>query len=123
MTSEEKPNELYMLKRKRESGCFYTKIDHDIIYQKENEFSIINSKLENIRKINESKNDINKIKPDPNNNEIKLKKLLSESSNNIKQKEYNKPKIFIDDKKGYEFNNSSTVKYPSTKLKYAKWLN
>ena len=49
MTSEEKPNELHMLKRKREPGCFYTKIDHDIFFQKEKEFSIINSNLENIR--------------------------------------------------------------------------
>ena len=118
MTSEEKPNELYLLKRKRDPGCFYTKIDHDIIYQKENEFSIINSKLENIRKINESKYDINKIKPDPNNNEINLKKLLSEPSNNLKQKEYNKSKIFIIDKKGNLFNNSSVAKNSSTKLKY-----
>lgn len=117
MISEEKPNELYMLKRKREPGCFYTKIDHDIIFQKEKSFSIINSKLENIRQINESKNDINKIKSDPNkiNN---FKKILSESSNNLNQKEYNKLTIFIDAKKGNLFNNDSVVKNPSTKLKY-----
>ena len=119
MTSEEKPNELYMLKRKREPGYFYTKIDHDIFFQKEKEFSIINSNLENIRQINESINDKNKIKPDPNNNEIKnLKKLLSESSNNLKQKEYKMPKIFIDNKEGNLLNNSSAIRNPSTKLKY-----
>jgi len=119
MASEEKPNELYMLKRKREPGCFYTKIDHDIIFQKEKSFSIINSKLENIRQINESKNDINKIKPDPNNNKINnFKKILSESSNKLNQKEYNKLKIFIDEKKGNLFNNDSVVKNPSIKLKY-----
>ena len=118
MTSKEKLNELYMLKRKRDPGCFYTKVDQNIIFQKEKEFSIVNNKLENIRHINESKNGINKINPDPNNNEINLKKLLSESSNNLKQKEYNKPKIFINDKKGNLFNNSSAVKNPSTKLKY-----
>ena len=119
MTSEEKPNELHMLKRKREPGCFYTKIDHDIFFQKEKEFPIINSNLENLRQINESINDKNKIKPDPNNNEIKnLKKLLSESSNNLKQKEINKPKIFIDNKEGNLLNNSSAIRNPSTKLKY-----
>ena len=117
MTSEEKPNELYMLKRKREPGYFYTKIDHDIFFQKEKEFSIINSNLENLRQINESINDKNKIKPDPNNNEIKnLKKLLSESSNNLKQKEINKPKIYIDNKEGNLLNNSSAIRNPSTKL-------
>jgi hypothetical protein len=89
-----------MLKRKREPGCFYTKIDHDIFFQKEKEFSIINSNLENLRQINESINDKNKIKPDPNNNEIKNLKKLSESSNNLKQKEYKMPKIFIDNKEG-----------------------
>lgn len=119
MTSEEKPNELYMLKRKREPGCFYTKIDHDIIFQKEKSFSIINSKLENIRQINESKNSINIIKPDPNNNEINnLKKILSEFSNSLNQKKYNEPKIFIDEKKGNLFNNGSANRNPSTKLKY-----
>jgi len=118
MTSEEKTNEFYMLKRKREPGCFYTKIDSDMIFQKEKEFSIINNKLENIRQINKSKNDINKIKTDPNNNEINLKELFCESSNNLKQKDYSKPKFFIDEKKGNLFNNNYVVKNPSTKLKY-----
>ena len=116
MTSEEKPNELYMLKRKREPGCFYTKIDHDIFFQKEKEFPIINSNLENLRQINESINDKNKIKPDPNNNGIKNLKKLSESSNNLKQKEINKPKIYIDNKEGNLLNNSSAIRNPSTKL-------
>jgi len=119
MTSEEKPNELYMLKRKREPGCFYTKIDHDIFFQKEKSFSIINSKLENIRQINESKNDINIIKLEPNNNEINnLKKIFSESQNSLNHKEYNKSKVFIDEKKGNLFNNSSANRNPSTNLKY-----
>ena len=44
--------------------------------------------------------------------------MLSESSNNLKKEEFNKPKIFINDKEGNLFNNNSIIKNPSTKLKY-----
>jgi hypothetical protein len=109
------------LKKKRELEYFTPKINHDIIIQKEKTFSIINSsKLENIRQINESRNAINEIQPDPINYETNnFKKLLSESSNYLKQEKYNnKARIIIDDKEGNLLNNSSIIRNPSTKLKF-----
>jgi len=107
------------LKRKREPEYFTPKINHDIIFQKEKSFSINKSNIENIRQINESRNDINEIRPIPINYEINnFKKLLSESSNNLKKKEYNKPTILINDKEGNLLNNNSIIKNPSNKLKY-----
>ena len=44
--------------------------------------------------------------------------MLSESSNNLKQEEYNKDKIIIPDKEENLFINSSIIRNPSTKLKY-----
>lgn len=118
-TSEEKPKELYLLKRKREPEYFTPKINNDFIFQEEKSFSINRSNIENIRQTNESRNIINEMQPDLINYEINnLKKLLSESSNNLNQEEYNKPKIFINDKEGNLFNNSSIIRNPSTKLKY-----
>ena len=50
LTSEEKSKELFLLKKKRELEYFTPKITNDIIIQKENTFSTINSsKPENIR--------------------------------------------------------------------------
>ena len=123
LTSEEKSKELFLLKKKRESEYFTPKINHNIIIQKEKSFSIINSnKLENIRQINESRNVINEIQPDPINYEINnLKNLLSESSDYLNQEKYNnKTRIIIDDKEGNLLNNSSTIRNPSTKLKFFK---
>ena len=109
------------MKKKRELEYFTPKINHDIIIQKENTFSTINSsKPENISQINESRNVINEIQPDPINYETNnFKKLLSESSNYLKQEKYNnKARIIIDDKEGNLLNNSSTIRNPSTKLKF-----
>ena len=109
------------MKKKRELEYFTPKINHGIIIQKENTFSTINSsKPENIRQINESRNAINEIQPDPINYEKNnFKKLLSESSNYLKQEKYNnKARIIIDDKEGNLLNNSSTIRNPSTKLKF-----
>ena len=120
MISEEKSKELLLLKRKREPEYFKPKVNHDIFFQKENTFSIINnSKIENIRQKSISKNNINEIQPDPikyeaNNSE----KLLSEFSRNSKQEEFNKTKRILDNKEGKLFNNNSTIRNPSTKLKY-----
>ena len=115
--SDEKLKETYLMKRKRELEIFNPKNNHNI--QKDNSFSIINSKkIENIRKLNEPKKTINEKQPDiiysiTNN----FKKLLSESSNNLKQEENNMPKIIINDKEGNYINNSSTIRNPLTKLK------
>ena len=109
------------MKKKRELEYFTPKINHDIIIQKEKIFSTINSsKLETIRQINESRNEINEIQPYPINYETNnFKKLLSEPSNYIKQKKYNnKARIIIDDKGGNLVNNSSTIRNPSSKLKF-----
>lgn len=107
------------MKRKREPENFTPKINHDIISQKENSFSINRNEIENIRQINESRSVINEMQPDPiNYEENNFKKMLSESSNNLNQEEYNKPEIFINDKERNLFNNSSIIKNPSTKLKY-----
>ena len=121
--SGEKSKELFLLKKKRESEYFTPKINHNIIIQKEKTFSIINSnKLENIRQINESRNVINEIQPDPINYEINnFKNLLSESSDYLNQEKYNnKARIIINDKEGNLLNNSSTNRNPSTKLKFFK---
>ena len=119
MTSGEKSKELYLLKRKREPEYFIPKINHSIIFQEEQAFTIINnSKLKNNIQIKESRNSINEIQPYPiNYGANNFKKLLDESSNYLKQ-EYNKPKIIIDDKEGNVFNNSSIIRKPSTKIKY-----
>ena len=117
--SEEKSKELYLLNRKRELEYFTPKINHDIIFKKEQSFSINRSNIENIRKINESRNVIYEMKPNPINYEANnFKKLLSESSNNLKHEEYNNPKIFVNNKEGNLFNNSSIIRNPSTILKY-----
>ena len=120
LTSEEKLKELLLLKRKREPEYFKPKINHDIIFQKEKTFSIINnSKIENIRQKSISKNIINEMQPDPINYETNyFKKLLSEFSRNSKQEEFNKTKRILDNKEVNLFNNSSTIRNPSTKLKY-----
>jgi hypothetical protein len=120
LTSEEKLKELLLLKRKREPEYFKPKINHDIIFQKEKTFSIINnSKIENIRQKTISKNIINEMQPDPINYETNyFKKLLSEFSRNSKQEEFNKTKRILDNKEVNLFNNSSTIRNPSTKLKY-----
>ena len=92
-----------------------------LLFKKEKKFSTINSsKLENIRQINKSRNAINKIQLDPINYEANnFKKLLSESSNYLKQEKYNnKARIIIDDKEGNLLNNSSTIRNPSNKLKF-----
>ena len=123
LTSEVKSKELFLLKKKRESEYFTSKINNDIIIQKEKTFSIINSsKLENIRQINESRNVTNEIQPGPINYETNnFKNFLSESSNYLNQEKYNnKARIIIDDKEGNLSYNSSIIKNPSTKLKYFK---
>ena len=109
------------MKKKRELEYFTPKINQDIIIQKEKIFSTINSsKLKNVRQLNESRNVINEIQPDPINYETNnFKKLLSESSNYLKQEKYNnKARIIIDDKEGNLLNNSSTIRNPSTNLKF-----
>jgi len=119
-TSDENSKELYLMKRKREDEFFMPKINHDFIFQKDNAFSIINnSEQENIKQIKKSKNIVNEKQSEPNNNITNnFKKLLSESSNNLSQKENNKPKFIIDGKEGNIINNSSTIKNPSKKGKY-----
>ena len=108
------------MNRKREPKYFKPKINNDIIFQKEKSFSINSSNIKNIRQINKSRNVINEMQPDPINCEIKnnFKKLLSESSNNLKKGEYNNPKIFINDKEGDLFSYSSIIKNTLNKLKY-----
>ena len=120
MISEEKPNELSLLKRKREPEFFKPKLDHNNIFLKEKTFSIVNSdKLEKIRQINVSGNIMNEIQPDPFNYEAdNFKKLLRESSKNLKQEECNKEKIIINDKEGNILNNSFTNRNPLNKVKY-----
>jgi len=116
--SDEKLKEIYLMKRKREMEFFNPKNNHNI--QKDNSFSIINSnKIENIRKLNESRKTINESQPDIINSITNnFKKLLSESSNNLKQEENNMPKIIINDKEGNFINNSSIIRNPLTKLTY-----
>lgn len=59
------------------------------------------------------------MQPDPINYETNyFKKLLSEFSRNSKQEEFNKTKRILDNKEVNLFNNSSTIRNPSTKLKY-----
>ena len=120
MTSEEKSKELYFLNRKRELEYFIQKIDHDTIFQKEKIFSIINSsKLENISKLNESRNVINELQPNPiNYGADNFKKLLNESLNNLKQEEENKPNLIIDDKERNLIIKNSRINNPSAKVKY-----
>ena len=73
---------------------FNPKNNHDI--QKDNSFSIINSNT-----INESRKTINESQPHIINSITNnFKKLLSESSNNLKQEENNMPKIIINGKEG-----------------------
>jgi len=119
-TSKEKPNELFLLKRKREQEFFKPNSNQDIIFHKENTFSIANSsKPEKMGQINESRNFINEIKLDPINYEVNnFKKSLSESSRNLKQEECNEEKIIKDVKEGNLFNNSFKIRSPSAKLKY-----
>jgi len=114
LTTEEKSKELYLLKKKREP-----EINYDIIFQKEKNFSKINSSnLGSIRQINESINVINEIQSEAINYGINnFKIFLSESSNKIKQEE-NKPKIIIDNKEEKLINNSYTINNPSAKIKY-----
>lgn len=120
MASEEKSKELYFLNKKREPEYFIQKIDHDNIFQKEKTFPIINSsKLENISQINKSRNVINELQSNPiNYGANNFKKLLNESSNNLKQEENNKPNFIIDDKERSLIINSSRINNPSTKVKY-----
>ena len=120
MTSEEKSKEIYLLNRKRELEYFIQKIDHDTIFQKEKIFSIINSsKLENISKLNESRNVINELQPNPiNYGADNFKKLLNESLNNLKQEEENKPNLIIDDKERNLIIKNSRINNPSAKVKY-----
>lgn len=105
------------MKRKRESEYFNQKIDHDIIFQNGNCFSITNKgKLEDIRQLNESRNAINELQSVPNNYETNnFKGFLSESSNNLKQKKNNRFQINKDDKERKAINNVSKIKKPSTK--------
>jgi len=118
--SEEKSKELYLLNRKRELEYFAPKISHDFIFQKEQSFSINRSNTENIRQINESRNAIYEMKPNPINYETNnFKKILSGDSNNLKHEEYNNLKIIINNKEGNLFNNSSIIRNPSTKSKYS----
>lgn len=119
LNSEERSKELYLLKKKRELEYLKPKVNNDIIFKKEKTFSIINSsKPENIRQLNESRNANNEQLVDPiNYKRNNFKKLLSESSSNLKQKESFKPK-FIIYKEGNLINNCSTLNNPSTKLKY-----
>ena len=120
LASEEKSKELYLLNRKREPEYFIQKIGHDNIFQKEKTFPIINnSKLENINQIYESRNIINELESNPiNYGANNFKKLLNESSNNLKQEENNKPNFIIDDKERNLKINSSRINNPSTKVKY-----
>jgi len=112
LISDEKSKELYFMKRKRDQEFFKPKFNHNITFQKDNNFSIINnSKIEDIRQINASKNNF------ITNNS---KKLLKESSNNLKKEENNKPAIIMDNKEANIINDSSTVKNPSFKIKYFK---
>ena len=65
------------MKRKREPEYYNPKINHDIIFQKEKNFSIINnSKLETIREINESRNVINEMQPNLINYETIISKNI-----------------------------------------------
>lgn len=117
LTFEEKSKKLNLLNRKRELEYLEPKVNHNIFIQKENAFSIINSrKKENIRQLNESRNVINELHSDPiiceTNN---FKKLLNEDSSNIKQEENNGVKIIIDNKEENLNNNSSTINNTSEK--------
>ena len=112
LISDEKSKELYFMKRKRDHEFFKPKFNHNITFQKDNTFSIINnSKIEDIRQINASKN---------NFIENNSKNLLKESSNNLNQEENDKPAIIMDNKEANITNDSSTVKNPSFKIKYFK---
>lgn len=120
LTLKEKSKELYLLKRKRDSAFFRTEIQHDNIFQKEQNFSIINkSKIETFRNLNESRNIINELQSDLINYEANnFKKFSNESQNNLKQEENNNPKYIIDNKEGILINNNSLINNYPTKLKY-----
>lgn len=120
LNSEEKSKDLYLLNRKREPEYFIQKIDHDIVFQKEKTFPIINSsKLENISQLNESRNVINELQSNPiNYGANNFKKLLNQSSSNLTQEENNKPNFIIDDKERNIIINSSKINNPLTKIKY-----
>ena len=120
LTSDEKLKEFYLIKRKNEQEFFKPKFNHDITYQKDNTFSIINnSKIENTSQLNASKNIIIGKQSDIINYMVNnSEKLINESSNNLKKEENNKPKIIIDDKEANLINNSSSIKNPSFKMKY-----
>jgi len=117
LTFEEKSKELFLLNRKRELENLEPKVNHNIFIQKENAFSIINSrKKENIRQLNESRNFINELHSDPiiceaNN----FKQLLNEDSSNIKQEKNNNFHIIIDNKEENLNNNCSTINNTSEK--------
>ena len=80
---------------------------------------INNSKIENICQLNSSKNIIIGKQSDTINYLVNnSKKLVNESSNNLIQEENNKPKIIMDNKEANFINISSTIKSPSSKIKY-----
>ena len=111
MILKEKSKELYLLKRKRDQDFFRPEIKHDNIFQKEQNFSIINNrKLGTIRKVNESRNITSEIQPDPINYEANnFKKFSNVLPSNLKQEENNNPQNFIDNKEGILINNSSHI--------------
>jgi len=96
------------------------KLYHNITFQKDNTFSIINnSKIEDIRQINSSKNTLIRKQSDTINYILNnSKNLPKESSNNLKQEENNKTKIIMENKEANLINNSSTIKNHSFKIKY-----
>lgn len=120
MNLKEKSKELYLLKRKRDPELFRQEIKYYNVFQKEQNFSIINNtKLETIMKVNESRNLINELKLDPIYYEANnFKKFSSESSKILKQEENNNPKNIIDNKEGILINNNSPFNNSSTKLKF-----
>jgi len=116
LISDDKLKELYLMKRKSKPEFFKPKINHNITFQKDNTFSIINnSKIEDIRQINASKNTLIRKQSDINYIVNNSKNLLKESSNNLKQEENNKPKIIMENKEANLINNSSTIKNHSFK--------
>jgi len=122
LISDEKSKELYFMKKKRDLESFKPKFNHNITFQKDNTFSIINNrKIEDIRQINASKNTIFGKQSDTINFIVNnSKKSLKESSNNLKQEVSNKPTIIMDNKEANIINNSFTIKKPSFKIKYFK---
>jgi len=120
LTSDDKLKELNLMKRINQPEFFKPKFNHNITFQEDNTFSIINnSKIEDIRQINASKNAIIGKESDTINYIANdSKKLSKEFSNNFKQQENNKPKIIMGSKEANLINNNSTIKNPSYKIKY-----